>query len=94
MKCMISDLEVEVDAQVDPGEPASFDHPGDPGGVEVIHAWLVSGDKRIDIVDYLDEAAIEELEEQAGEQAYNAEEAAYDAAMDAKMDQLREDGFA
>jgi hypothetical protein len=86
------ELEVEVIGGVDfPVQPRGWD-PGDPGGcdIEAVLLKLPHSNAEVDILAYLPEATVRELEEQlqvaAEEQAMDA----YNAAMEAKYDAMKE----
>lgn len=66
--CEISNLSVLVEGRMHKGSSDVFDsnlmqwYPGDPRRFEIIHVWLVNGERRVDIVDLLPESDLKRLQ--------------------------------
>ena len=99
----LDDAEIRVEGTTDPGEPQSWEHPGDPPSAEIHHVWLKRQQgiemaqlhrqpMEIDILPYLDFDTTEALEQELLEKAGEDDEAAYDDEMERRMDQAREEG--
>jgi hypothetical protein len=97
------DLEVRVVGDVDRGEPQTWDHPGEGPSAEIHHVWALrlrcidharqhNQPMEIDIMDFLSDSVIEDLESEMLEAAEGLEQDGYDDEMERRMDEAREDG--
>tara|TARA_R110000787_G_scaffold117838_1_gene228527 strand:+ start:182 stop:487 length:306 start_codon:yes stop_codon:yes gene_type:complete len=92
------DLEVRVVGDVDRGEPQTWDHPGEGPSAEIHHVWALRlrcidrARLEIDIMDFLSDSVIEDLESEMLEAAEGLEQDGYDDEMERRMDEAREDG--
>ena len=93
MKITLTEVEVEAIGTVRRGHPGSYGEPPEPDTVELEHVFL-GEEKRIDILHYLDDDTLDEIEErlldeEAQKQAWWDEDG-YDEAMERKLDMQRE----